>query len=365
MVCLFSFGRDTVLPAVSGRRSREGLLRRQCGFICDVDHQPNENFRVVQFTPPGSACSITFGIGMSTKEPGLRGIPPRGDRIEAARAGSSLAAWTSATVPLRRGGQDAGSIPRRGDFGTYCTSATRTATPGRFRRSRAAASMRRPAMIDADARLRGGRRRAMAEPFVRSTRCSTDRCPRRGATRTAPERPPVRPMTRLSRALPIALLLVLAACTPPRRQPSAVAAANASNRRHRDRADVAGGQHDSPSRAHLRRRSRARAAGRGRRMPRPMRSSDGSTARTSTTATRSSSRPSGTRTPSSATSRRAAGSRRRSTRAAGRRGAGRGRDRDLRGRRCPRVHDGEGDRRGQGTIGATQPATRVRSPTMT
>jgi catechol 2,3-dioxygenase-like lactoylglutathione lyase family enzyme len=40
------------------------------GFNLDVDHQASEDFRVIQFTPPGSACSISFGIGISKAEPG-------------------------------------------------------------------------------------------------------------------------------------------------------------------------------------------------------------------------------------------------------------------------------------------------------
>jgi predicted enzyme related to lactoylglutathione lyase len=36
----------------------------KCGFQLEVDVQPSETMRVVQFTPPGSACSIVFGTGM-------------------------------------------------------------------------------------------------------------------------------------------------------------------------------------------------------------------------------------------------------------------------------------------------------------
>ena len=36
----------------------------KCGFQLDVDVQPTDTMRVVQFTPPGSACSIVFGTGM-------------------------------------------------------------------------------------------------------------------------------------------------------------------------------------------------------------------------------------------------------------------------------------------------------------
>jgi predicted enzyme related to lactoylglutathione lyase len=34
------------------------------GFVLDVDVQPTEGMRIVQLTPPGSACSILLGTGM-------------------------------------------------------------------------------------------------------------------------------------------------------------------------------------------------------------------------------------------------------------------------------------------------------------
>lgn len=40
------------------------------GFNADHDHQVNENLRFVQLTPPGSACSIVLGTGMTTMKPG-------------------------------------------------------------------------------------------------------------------------------------------------------------------------------------------------------------------------------------------------------------------------------------------------------
>jgi catechol 2,3-dioxygenase-like lactoylglutathione lyase family enzyme len=36
----------------------------QVGFVLDVDYSPNDAFRVVQLTPPGSSCSIQFGKGL-------------------------------------------------------------------------------------------------------------------------------------------------------------------------------------------------------------------------------------------------------------------------------------------------------------
>jgi predicted enzyme related to lactoylglutathione lyase len=42
----------------------------QVGFHADHDHRVSDELRFVQLTPPGSACSITIGTGISTKEPG-------------------------------------------------------------------------------------------------------------------------------------------------------------------------------------------------------------------------------------------------------------------------------------------------------
>jgi hypothetical protein len=36
----------------------------------DVDYRPNSQFRVVQLTPPGSSCSVQFGVGLSDAIPG-------------------------------------------------------------------------------------------------------------------------------------------------------------------------------------------------------------------------------------------------------------------------------------------------------
>jgi len=45
----------------------------QAGFVLDHDHTVNESLRFIQLTPPGSACSITIGTGISDKEPGSVG----------------------------------------------------------------------------------------------------------------------------------------------------------------------------------------------------------------------------------------------------------------------------------------------------
>src|SRR5579883_734971 len=40
------------------------------GFHADHDYQVNENLRFVQLTPPGSACSIVIGVGITPMQPG-------------------------------------------------------------------------------------------------------------------------------------------------------------------------------------------------------------------------------------------------------------------------------------------------------
>ncbi len=40
------------------------------GFNVDHDHLVNENLRFVQLTPPGSACSIVIGVGITSMSPG-------------------------------------------------------------------------------------------------------------------------------------------------------------------------------------------------------------------------------------------------------------------------------------------------------
>jgi predicted enzyme related to lactoylglutathione lyase len=42
----------------------------QVGFHADHDHQVAEGLRFVQLTPPGSACSIALGTGLTTMPPG-------------------------------------------------------------------------------------------------------------------------------------------------------------------------------------------------------------------------------------------------------------------------------------------------------
>ena len=56
------------------------------GFNADHDHAVKEGLRFIQLTPPGSACSISIGEGISDAAPGsLQGLQLVVESIEAAR----------------------------------------------------------------------------------------------------------------------------------------------------------------------------------------------------------------------------------------------------------------------------------------
>jgi catechol 2,3-dioxygenase-like lactoylglutathione lyase family enzyme len=59
----------------------------QVGFNLDHDHQVSDDLRFVQLTPPGSACSIAIGTGLSQMAPGsVEGLQIVIDDADAAHA---------------------------------------------------------------------------------------------------------------------------------------------------------------------------------------------------------------------------------------------------------------------------------------
>lgn len=78
---------ELVLLPVSDVDRAVAFYTEQVGFGLDVDTSPAEGFRVVQMTPPGSACSVTVGLGITDAEPGsVRGLHLVVADIEAAHA---------------------------------------------------------------------------------------------------------------------------------------------------------------------------------------------------------------------------------------------------------------------------------------
>jgi catechol 2,3-dioxygenase-like lactoylglutathione lyase family enzyme len=78
---------ELVLVPVSDVDRAKAFYTEKAGFNLDVDHRAGEDFRVVQLTPPGSACSISIGTGITEAAPGsLQDLHLVVSDIEAARA---------------------------------------------------------------------------------------------------------------------------------------------------------------------------------------------------------------------------------------------------------------------------------------
>lgn len=92
---------EVVVVPVSDVDRSKAFYSEQLGFVVDVDHQPSEDFRVVQLTPPGSACSVTIGKGLIDSAPGsLKGLQLVVADVAAAR--DLLVARGVAVTPVRR-----------------------------------------------------------------------------------------------------------------------------------------------------------------------------------------------------------------------------------------------------------------------
>ena len=110
----------TVLPVSDVDRAKD-FYGDTLGWNVDVDHRAGSDFRVVQLTPPGSACSISIGTGISSATPGsYRGMHLIVDDIEAARD-ELVGRGVEVTEPYHFGaaGQTPGLHPARVSYGTF------------------------------------------------------------------------------------------------------------------------------------------------------------------------------------------------------------------------------------------------------
>jgi catechol 2,3-dioxygenase-like lactoylglutathione lyase family enzyme len=81
------FKLELVLIPVSDVDRAKSFYTEKAGFNLDVDHRAGDDFRVVQLTPPGSACSISIGKGITQAAPGsVQGLHLVVSDIDAARA---------------------------------------------------------------------------------------------------------------------------------------------------------------------------------------------------------------------------------------------------------------------------------------
>jgi catechol 2,3-dioxygenase-like lactoylglutathione lyase family enzyme len=107
-----------VIPVSDIDRAKDFYIDK-AGFRLDVDHRAGEDFRVVQLTPPGSACSIT--LMRNAEVPGsVRGLHLVVPDIEAARA--ELAGRGTEVTEIfhfEEGQQLPGPDPARGDYNSF------------------------------------------------------------------------------------------------------------------------------------------------------------------------------------------------------------------------------------------------------
>jgi predicted enzyme related to lactoylglutathione lyase len=84
---IMDFRLELVQVPVSDVDRAKAFYTEEAGFKADHDHRVSDQIRFVQLTPPGSACSIAIGTGLSDMPPGsVQGLQLVVSDIEAARA---------------------------------------------------------------------------------------------------------------------------------------------------------------------------------------------------------------------------------------------------------------------------------------
>ena len=74
------------IPVTDVDRAKDFYVDK-AGFVADHDHRVSDELRFVQLTPPGSACSIALGEGVTDAEPGsVKGMQLTVADIEEARS---------------------------------------------------------------------------------------------------------------------------------------------------------------------------------------------------------------------------------------------------------------------------------------
>ncbi|MGI8855065.1 MAG: VOC family protein [Thermomicrobiales bacterium] len=110
---------ELVLVPVSDVDRAKEFYIEQAGFNLDVDHRAGDDFRVVQLTPPGSACSIV--LMRNTEAAGsVQGLQLVVADIDAARAALvERGTDVSDLFHFEAGGQMPGPDPQRSDYNSF------------------------------------------------------------------------------------------------------------------------------------------------------------------------------------------------------------------------------------------------------
>ncbi len=115
-----------VIPVADADRTKEFYTK--LGWRLDADFPYDNGFRVVQFTPPGSGCSVQFGTKITSAAPGsARGLYLIVSDIEAAQ--KDLAArgievsevFHGAQFQIHGGGRISGPAAEHATYGSFAT----------------------------------------------------------------------------------------------------------------------------------------------------------------------------------------------------------------------------------------------------
>jgi catechol 2,3-dioxygenase-like lactoylglutathione lyase family enzyme len=110
-----------VIPVSSVERSKEFYQR--LGWRLDDDVAPTKDVRIVQFTPPGSGCSVNFGKGLTAAAPGSSVAALIVSDIKAAhdelvrRGIEASEMWHGAPFPVEA--RLPGPDPKRTSYGSF------------------------------------------------------------------------------------------------------------------------------------------------------------------------------------------------------------------------------------------------------
>jgi catechol 2,3-dioxygenase-like lactoylglutathione lyase family enzyme len=111
-----------VLPVSDVDRAKD-FYADKLGFNVDVDHSAGDAFRVVQLTPPGSACSVSVGKGLTESAPGsVQGMHLVVTDID--KAWSLLVergVEASEIFHFGANGRESGPQPDHEDYGSFVT----------------------------------------------------------------------------------------------------------------------------------------------------------------------------------------------------------------------------------------------------
>jgi catechol 2,3-dioxygenase-like lactoylglutathione lyase family enzyme len=112
---------ELVVVPVSDVDRAKTFYTEKVGFNVDVDHRAGDEFRVVQLTPSGSACSISIGKGITGAAPGsvqgLHLVVP--DILMARQELVDRGAEVSEVFHFESGSRASGPDPQRSNYASF------------------------------------------------------------------------------------------------------------------------------------------------------------------------------------------------------------------------------------------------------